>query len=161
MRELLLILSVADQLYGLPTGLVREIVFLCATSSLPGQPSILHGFVNLRGESIPIVSLRSLFREVPAEPDIYAPVIILRGERGLGLLADEVLDVVDLADVQQVAAARDSSVNDCAETQFQTESGNVTVLSAAKLLLAQERERIAELQQQVAARLVECEGGSH
>lgn len=160
MRELLLTFSVAGRLYAVRTQFVREIVFLSATFSLPGQPRIVHGFVYLRGESIPVVSLRALFGDTAAEPDIYAPFVVIRGDGALALLADQVLDIIDPAAVQLQVSSATSSVNDCAESVFQTDAGDVTVLSLERLLLTQERERIVDLQRQIEARLVECEAGT-
>ncbi|HYD48719.1 MAG TPA: chemotaxis protein CheW, partial [Terriglobales bacterium] len=77
-REPLLTLSVAGRLFAFRTGVIREVVFLPATASLPAQPSILHGFLNLRGELIAVVSLRALFQQPVVEPWLYAPVIVLR-----------------------------------------------------------------------------------
>jgi chemotaxis signal transduction protein len=162
MDELFLIFSVADRLYALQTHLIREIVFVSAMSSLPGQPRIVEGFLNLRGESVAVVSLRTLFGEPPAPPDVYAPVLVLRGDGGSApaLLADEVLDLARSSTVSLQSPAAASSVNDCAEWTFQSGPANVTVLSAERLLLVQERERIAELQRQAEARLADCEGGT-
>src|SRR5690242_20724581 len=96
MRELLLLFSVSDRLYAVRADVVREIIFVTAMSRLPGQPQVVDGFLNYRGETVAVVSLRYLFREPQAEPDLYAPVIVFRDrDRSVALFADEVLDVVD------------------------------------------------------------------
>src|ERR1700684_3566025 len=70
---------------------VREIVPMATLSSPPGLPSGLAGFLDLRGNAVPIILLDRLFglREQP--PGLHTPLIVLHGELGpIGILVESV-----------------------------------------------------------------------
>jgi purine-binding chemotaxis protein CheW len=143
---------------ALPAESVREILPMAALLHLPGQPPILEGFLNLRCRPVPVVSARRLFDLPPAEPGMFTPLIVIHGEESdLALLVDRVDDLatVPASGLQPLAA--NHSFNDCAEAQFTAAGRDVTVISSDRLLLAQERRCIADLQALAARRLEELE----
>src|SRR5689334_16328052 len=159
MPEPFLVIQVADKRCAIRAASIQEIVHVAATGRIPGQPSILHGFLNLRGQMLPVLSLRALFGEQAAEPDLYAPIIVVRdGGRPLALLADDVLETAAVEGAAMEPVRDHQTVNDCAEACFQSPDGPVTVILPDRLLLAKERECLAALQERIAARLEEAEG---
>lgn len=138
---------------------IDQIVHIAATVRIPGQPAIVEGFLNVRGQPVAVVPLSRLFH-VPEQPaGLYAPIVIARrASARVGLLADSVDGV---ATVEQTAIApldAAHSLNDCAEGQFDSEYGSVVLLSTERILLAQEQRRIAEIAEQVRTRLAGLEG---
>lgn len=52
------IFSLADAWYAIEVSYVREVLRAAALSAAPGRPE-LEGFFNLRGDTVPVINLRS------------------------------------------------------------------------------------------------------
>ena len=159
MTKSYLVFHAAQDRYAIEANEVREIVHLPDTIRMPGQPTVLHGFLNLRGQSVPVVSLAALFKQSnPTEPGLYAPVIVLgtgSDPSRLAILADAVEEVTTVSAESIEPVDRNHSFNDCATAQFSTNEGMIAVLTAERLLLAKEQLCIASLQEQVEKRLAD------
>jgi purine-binding chemotaxis protein CheW len=94
--------AIGDDQYGVDIRAVREIKGWTAITPLPGQPEYVRGVVNLRGVIVPIVDLRCRFGQGLTEATPMHIVIIVQvASKGIGLLADRVLDIVSL-DASQI-----------------------------------------------------------
>jgi purine-binding chemotaxis protein CheW len=132
---------------------VREIVPMPAMTKIPGQPSILEGFVDLRGAILPIVRLAALF-DLAFTPSAWSHVLVARiSGSDIGLLVDGVDDLltVDASELHPLAASQ--SINECATAGFNAGDRKYVLLDASVLLLAEEKARLAELETQVRQRL--------
>jgi len=138
---------------GIRTSRVREIVPMAATTKAPGQPSILEGFLNLRGWMLPVVRLGALF-DLPFAAGPYTPVIVseFRGSQ-LGLLVDGVEDVLAISDSDFRSVSGAHTVNECAEAEFTADGQEIILLDCERLFLAEENRRIGEMQGQIQRRL--------
>jgi purine-binding chemotaxis protein CheW len=84
--------------YALPIEQVAEIVRMVAITPVPGSPSWMAGAIDLRGSVIPVVDLRLRLGLPERAPQPSTPIMVGRtGSRVVGLIADEVVDVLDLA----------------------------------------------------------------
>ena len=97
-----LALSVASQSYAVSAVSVMEIVLLQPITPLPTMPSCLLGLMNLRGTVIPIIDLGEKlgFGPTTFTPRTCAIVVMTRVDNIptlIGVIADEVLDVVSLS----------------------------------------------------------------
>ena len=97
-----LALSVAAQTYAVSATSVTEIVGLQPLTPLPTMPACILGLMNLRGTVIPIVDLGEKlgFGATVIGPRTCAIVVMTEVDRTptpIGVIADEVLDVVSLA----------------------------------------------------------------
>jgi purine-binding chemotaxis protein CheW len=145
---------VSAQPCAIPVERVRELVHIVAITRTPGQPSILDGFLNLRGEAIPVLPLQRLLSLEAAPYGLYSVIVIISvGGRSLGLLADSVQSVVTVPVSELRKIGGDSSFNDCAAAQFDYEGTTAIVLDCERILLEEEKQRIADLTAQVQARL--------
>lgn len=85
------------QEYGLPLLCIQEIRRYQAATPLPGQAASVLGVLDLRGQVIALYDLRQLLN-LPAAGDedaeLRAVVVLVQGEHRIGLLVDEVLDVL-------------------------------------------------------------------
>ena len=90
----------ADQ-YGVDIMAVREIKGWTEIAHLPKQPDYVRGVLNLRGVIVPIIDLRCRFGQglTQATP-LHVVIIVQVGSRLVGLLADEVLDIVTFEPAQ-------------------------------------------------------------
>lgn len=132
---------------------VREIIPTATTAKLPGQPSILEGFLDLRGAILPIVRLAGLFG-LPFVPNAWSHIIVTNvpGSQ-IGLFVDGVDDLLTIEADELHPLAPKHSVNEYAEAGFTVEDREYVLLDAGRLLLAEEKSRIRELEDQVKRRL--------
>jgi purine-binding chemotaxis protein CheW len=54
---------VGKENFGVPIGIVREIVRMMEITVVPDSPTFIEGVINLRGKIIPVVDLRKRFAE--------------------------------------------------------------------------------------------------
>ncbi len=135
---------------------VAEIVPLAELARAPAQPVLLEGFLNLRGRAVPVVRLDRLFGLEPSPPGLYTPLIVLRGQP-IAFLADAALEVASVKDWEPVEAS--GSLNGCAAARFEWGERPVYLLSSERLLLEEERRRVADLQAEMQRRLSALEAG--
>jgi purine-binding chemotaxis protein CheW len=155
-----LVFQLGGERCAIRTDEVQEIVPMASLARPPGLPSILEGFLNLRGAATPVVRLDRLFGMPDSAPGLYTPLIILRGRPDpLALLAERV-DGVVAAPESGVAAVRPGHcLNDSTEADIwlEPDSAPIHLLSRQRLLLGQEQSRIAELRAVAQRRLQQLE----
>lgn len=138
---------------------VREVVPIAATTKAPGQPDIVEGFLNLRGATLSIVRLARLF-DLPFNTAAWSPIILIENRGSVvGLLVDGVEDVLPIDEADLHPASSGQSTNECAEAEFSVEGRDYVLFDCDRLLLAEERSRIAYLQAQVQQRLADLGAG--
>lgn len=142
---------------GLPLGYVRKIVPMCNLARPPGLPRMLEGLLNLRGEIASVVRLDRLFGLSPTILRRHSQLVVLQAPTPLALLADRVR-CIDAIEPDELLPAEDSVFNDCLAGVLPAPHGPVHFLHGDRLLLAQEKQRFAEIQQIAQRRLSELEG---
>lgn len=93
--------TLADEVFALDIGKVREVLDFTAITKVPGTPDFMRGVINLRGSVVPVVDMRLKFGMPATEQGINTCIIIVEvavdGETTvLGALADSVQEVLDL-----------------------------------------------------------------
>ena len=53
--------TLADELFALDIGKVREVLDFTAVTKVPGTPDFMRGVINLRGSVVPVVYMRLKF----------------------------------------------------------------------------------------------------
>jgi purine-binding chemotaxis protein CheW len=93
--------AIGDDQYGVDIMAVREIKGWIDITHLPRQPDYVRGVLNLRGVIVPIIDLRCRFGQglTQATP-LHIVIIVQIAGKPVGLLADRVLDIVSLDDIQ-------------------------------------------------------------
>ena len=91
----------ADELFALDIGKVREVLDFTSITKVPQTPDYMRGVINLRGSVVPVVDLRLKFGMALAEQTVNTCVIIVEVEMDgekvvMGALADSVQEVLDL-----------------------------------------------------------------
>lgn len=95
----------AGEEFGLPIMKVQEIIGLMPVTRVPRLPDYVRGVINLRGRIHPTVDLRLKFG-LPATADTERTCIIVvevateRGHVNMGVIVDEVAEVLDIADAE-------------------------------------------------------------
>ena len=93
--------AIGDDQYGVDIMAVREIKGWTEITHLPRQPDYVRGVLNLRGVIVPIIDLRCRFGQGLTEATpLHIVIIVQIAAKPVGLLADRVLDIVSLDDIQ-------------------------------------------------------------
>lgn len=90
----LVVFTLGTDDYGVPIAMVQEIIRHTAPRPIPGSPMYVQGVINLRGRIIPVVDLRARFGVVADPPADAKIVIIEMGELTVGVVVDEVREVL-------------------------------------------------------------------
>lgn len=87
----------AEQWLGIPVMLVQEVLVAMRIAHVPMAPDAIAGFLNLRGQIVTAVDLRSTLRLPPraAAAEIMNVVVLQDGEL-FAFMVDEVGDVVSV-----------------------------------------------------------------
>lgn len=96
-EQVLVTLTVADQLCGVPVLAVRDVLGEQAITRIPLAPAEIAGSLNLRGRIVTAIDLRRRLRLPPAEPG--RPLMSVVAEQGgelYALLVDQVAEVLTL-----------------------------------------------------------------
>jgi chemotaxis signal transduction protein len=152
-----LVFHVGAHHFSVPTHRVSEIVHMASLVTSPVQPSVLAGFLNVRGAAIPVVRISQLFGLDKSVPRLYTPLIILNysalecaGLDCAGMLtaieAEGVEEVTEIDETGMRELGEGHSLNNCAQAAFTWNGHEVLMLSCDQLLLAKERECLREFQ---------------
>ncbi len=105
-----IIVRLGDEQYGIDIKYVDNIVRMQHITRVPKVQTYLKGVINLRGEVIPVMSIR-VKMELPADEYTKATrIIILKLEQhgDIGIIVDEVKEVVTLDNTQIEKVAYES-----------------------------------------------------
>ena len=97
-----IVIRLGQEQYGIDIRYVDNIVRMQHITRVPKLPTYLRGVINLRGEVIPIMSIR-LKMDLPADEETKATrIIIVKLEQHgtVGMIVDEVKEVVTLENSQ-------------------------------------------------------------
>ncbi|MBR6477404.1 MAG: chemotaxis protein CheW [Lachnospiraceae bacterium] len=97
-----IVIRLGSEEYGIDIRYVDNIVRMQRITRVPKMPKYLVGIINLRGEVLPVISLRI---KMDLEKDVYEKktrIIVLKSqtEENLGVIVDEVKEVVTLESAQ-------------------------------------------------------------
>jgi purine-binding chemotaxis protein CheW len=144
----LFLFEVAAELFAIDPASVRQVAPLPLLSRPPGTPPLLHGFLDLAGEAIPVLNLRRLFglADADAEADFYAHLMIVkRPGIPLALLVDRALGLASAGSEAITPVSRAQTFNDCADQMVTLGGRTAYLISLERLLLQEEQGRVAEL----------------
>ncbi len=93
-----IVISIGDEQYGINIGYVDNIVRMQRITRVPKSQPYYVGVINLRGEVVPVMSLRKRFGLAADEYAGATRIIILKLEDQslVGVVVDEVREVVNL-----------------------------------------------------------------
>ncbi len=128
---------VQDQWLGVPVELVQEVLLPQRLAMVPLSPAEVAGFLNLRGQIVTAVDLRTRL-DMPGESDLAQQMnVVVRHDHELfSLLVDEVGDVLALAveAVEGVPATLDAHWRGVSRGIVRREADLLVVLDVDALL---------------------------
>jgi len=127
--------GVGDEEYGLEILKVREIIGYVEVTSVPQTPDYVQGVINLRGQVIPVVDMRSKFGMESVERTEATCIIVVEissadGTISTGVVVDRVQEVLDISG-EQIEPAPE--FGDTVDTQFILGMGKIG--ESVKILL--------------------------
>lgn len=95
----------ADEVFALEIGKVREVLDFTTTTKVPLVPEFMRGVINLRGKVVPVVDMRIKFGLEGTPQGVNTCIIIVEVNMGdgamiLGALVDSVQEVLDILPTQ-------------------------------------------------------------
>ena len=105
-----IVIKLGDEQYGIDIKYIDNIVRMQHITRVPKVDAYLKGVINLRGEVIPVMSLRIKMGLEPDVETMSSRIIILKIEQQgtIGVIVDEVKEVVTLENEQIDKIAYDS-----------------------------------------------------
>ena len=135
--EQYVVFKVGDQEFGADILKVSIIEKIINIARVPNAPSYIKGVINLRGDIIPILSLRLKFGLPEIEADDDSRIIIFKfNEMTLGVIVDSVAEVVNLKenDIESVTTITNDRNYDYITGIGKVEGRLVTLLNIEKLI---------------------------
>ena len=152
--------EVGDRGFALPLSQVREVLPMAVLADAPGLPPFVQGLLDLGAAEppLPVLRLDRLFPgpEAPGLPGLHTPIVVVTapGAPAVGILTSRVQGI-SAAPARPLRRA-DETFNGCAvgilTADEAAQRGEVAVLEAGNLLLAEEQERLARFAEEAARR---------
>ncbi len=91
--------AVEDEVYGIEIQYVTEIIGIQPITKVPDSSTYIRGIINLRGKIIPVMDVRLKFKKesIPYN-DRTCIVVVDIGTMQIGMIVDNVAEVIDIAD---------------------------------------------------------------
>jgi len=145
---------VGRETFGVPIGLVHEIVRVPEITAVPDSPGYVEGVINLRGKIVSVVDLRKRFgeREITSHKKNRILVTEVEGKM-VGLIVDAASEVLKIPDSE---IELPPSVFEEGELNYVTGVGKlqgrlVILIDLSKILQKGELRRLGEMAQTAAA----------
>lgn len=97
-EEQVVLFSLGREVYGISITQVKEIIQYRDATKLPNTPAYIEGIVSLRGKIIPVVDLALRLELSTTKADDKRAIIIETAGREIGIVVDEVTEVIRLQD---------------------------------------------------------------
>jgi len=122
--------AIAEEMYAVPVAFVREIVRVPKVTRVPLVPGYIRGVANLRGEVLPVMSIRR--RLGLEEEDLETAKVVVLDWKGrtLGIVVDRTAQVVQVGEDQMEDA---STTSEFVRKVIRTEDQLQMILEVEKL----------------------------
>ncbi|MDR3591390.1 MAG: chemotaxis protein CheW [Negativicutes bacterium] len=97
-EEQLVLFRLGNEEYAISITQVKEIIQYKGVTKLPNMPAYIEGIISLRGKIIPVIDLAMRLDLATSTTGEKRALIIETAEREIGIVVDEVTEVIHLAD---------------------------------------------------------------
>lgn len=136
-KDLFLTFKLADEEYAIDVSFIKEIITICPVTVVPETPDYIKGIINLRGDIVPVLSVRTRFGLPEIEYDDSTCIIVLDfDDYIIGLIADSVTGVLTIPEqnILPPPTAKLSFLNEFVKSIGKTTEGVKLLLDVYKLL---------------------------
>jgi len=140
-------LRIGRETFGIPIGMVREIVRVPEITSVPNAPDYIEGVINLRGRIVPVVDLRKRFGQPATELDRRSRILVVEHRGRLaGMIVDSASEVLKIpeSEIEAAPAMMQEGGLDCVTGLGKYKGRLIILLDIAKVLAAREVREAAE-----------------
>lgn len=88
--------KIGNGFYAISVLEVQEVIKPQQLTHVPSAPDYVKGLINLRGQIVTAISLRSLFGLGDDHREEFMNIIVRSGDSLYSLMVDEILDVIDV-----------------------------------------------------------------
>ncbi|RKI44261.1 chemotaxis protein CheW [bacterium D16-51] len=142
-----IVVHLGSEQYGIDIKYIDNIVRMSKITRIPMSQKYFKGVINLRGEIIPVMSLRLKFDLAPDEYTNATRIIIIKleSQSAIGIIVDEVKEVVTL-DEASIEKPNSADANDI-RMQYLSGVGKhvdglITLLNISSVINDKEKEMI-------------------
>lgn len=125
------------EIFGFDINNIREINRIANITKVPNVPEYIDGVINLRGNVIPIINLRTKTKMPKKEFDSKTRIIIIENENMVvGFIVDEVKEVLRIPEsiIMPPPAIAVTETSEYISSVARTENGLIILLDIGKLL---------------------------
>ncbi len=122
--------AIAEEMYAVPVEFVREIVRIPKVTRVPLVPEYIRGVTNLRGEVLPVMSIRKRLGLEEGDLETAKVVVLDWKGRTLGVVVDRTAQVVQITEDQMEET---STASEFVEKVIRTEDALQMILEVEKL----------------------------
>ncbi len=111
-EEQMVLFRLGTEEYGIPISQAKEIIHYKGATRLPQTPDSMEGIINLRGVVIPVIELAKRFGIATRGGADKRAIIIETDGQEIGVVVDEVTEVIRLQDTAIESAPAMATTND-------------------------------------------------
>lgn len=136
-----------DQMFGVDTSQVQEIIRYQNVERVPGMPDYMEGMINLRGNVIPIINLHKRFKlgELNVEND--AKIIVTDvNNKLIGFIVDDVTEIVKFSekDIEETPDILYNKINKYLRCVAKKGEKLISIFDLNKILTESEVDEVVE-----------------
>ncbi|NJL08789.1 MAG: chemotaxis protein CheW [Methylacidiphilales bacterium] len=122
--------------YAVPLAEVQEIIRLPEMVEVPLSPRSLAGLANLRGNVLPVSSLRRVFNLPDAEHDDATRVVVINQGTPVGFVVDRMASVVtsELQEIERTDTMHGTVATDLVSGMIKRPNGMIMILEPGRLM---------------------------
>ncbi|MBT7609227.1 MAG: chemotaxis protein CheW [Bacteriovoracaceae bacterium] len=132
--------KIGDGFYAVPVLEVQEVVRPQKITQVPMAPDYIEGLINLRGQVVTSINLRTLFKLKGDDPEEFMNVIVRSRGSLYALVVDEILDVMDVPNkaFEETPDTLDNNLRKYIEGVYKLKDKLLISLSIEKLINVEE-----------------------
>jgi len=137
--------KIGGESYAISVLDVQELIRPQRVTQVPLAPDYIRGLINLRGQIVTGIGLRTLFGlEKTKEEDDYMNIIVRSGDSLYSLIVDEILDVihVDEDSFEQAPETLDSKISKYIKGVYKLEKKLLILLDLEKILEVESKKAV-------------------
>ena len=150
--------EVSGMICAIPLARASSVMPMAELLRPPLMPSLLEGFLNLRGEAIAVVRLDRILRLEASEPTTDSHLLQIKTSAEIKreafiFVVDRVHEVIALAAKQILSLGANHTFNHCVSAYAEIGQARIHLLSVDSLLLEREKRAVSEFSHSSQVRL--------
>lgn len=136
-----LLFTIDDVVYGIEIEYINDIIGIEQITVVPKVPDYIKGITNLRGKTVPVISVRKRFgkEEIPYDERTCIIVLEFDGANQVGIIVDRVREVTQAKpeDICSTPVNKNVNANHYIKNIIENSEGIKLILNCEKLVMEQ------------------------